>query len=122
MLPDAEGLGEGKIPIYQLCCGACYLLSTFGSSSAEGHDEEIPSNLLCCLSLHKLVQVFRSWWRRGSNLTKCVVELCICIILVGFMSGAEGHGEEEVLIWTPNLSRTVLVYLINLVMPLQPKR
>ena len=52
VLPDAEGLGEGKIPIYQLCCGACYSLSTFKSSSAEGRDEEISSNLLCCLSLH----------------------------------------------------------------------
>ena len=51
-VPDAEGLGEGKIPIYQLCCGACYSLSTFKSSSAEGRDEEISSNLLCCLSLH----------------------------------------------------------------------
>ena len=60
-----EGLGEGKIPIYQLCCGACYSLSTFGSSSAEGHDEEITSNVLCCLSLHQLVQVFKVLVEKG---------------------------------------------------------
>ena len=65
VLPDAEGLGEGKIPIYQLCCGACYLLSTFGSSSAEGRDELIPSKLLCCLSLHQLVQVFKVLVEKG---------------------------------------------------------
>ena len=65
MQPDAEGLSEEKIPIYQLCCGACYSLSTFGSSSAEGHDEEITSNVLCCLSLHQLVQVFKVLVEKG---------------------------------------------------------